>query len=138
MAKARKGVSAWLVEWQWAGKHARFEGPRYLVLDRRYGARSVAKIVEILYAYFSYDLSEQVDLAAGRWKKPYRAMVMDFERIHCGHNPYLYAKRVRNLRVDQGEDGTERLAYKDIEVPERIREWIRHERARNAGQLGDQ
>ncbi len=76
--------------------------------------------MERLYAQSEYSLGEQVSLAAGRMKLPYRATIEDFERIHCGHDPYLFGRRVRDLRAEV-EDGEEILRWDELEVKQ---EWI--------------
>jgi hypothetical protein len=115
------GIRAWLIEWDWDGDHARHDGPRYIVVNWRRSAKYVADLMERLYAQSEYSLDEQVALAAGRWENPYRARIEDFERIHCGHNPFLFARPVRNLSAEQDGNGEEVLRWEDLPIKQ---EWL--------------
>lgn len=38
-------------------------------------------------------------------------------RIYCGHNPYLFARKVDKLKVKVGENGKEIITWKEISKP---------------------
>jgi hypothetical protein len=134
----KRGIRAWVIEWQWAGEHARHEGPRWMLLHWRISARTVADLMEKLYAQSEYALSEQVGLLSGKWASPYRAEIHAFDRITCGHNPYLFACPAMDVRVQTSADGDEMLAYEPLPIkPEWVAsaERIRAENA-SAGEHG--
>jgi hypothetical protein len=49
-----------------------------------------------------YSPEEKLRCANSSTNNPYRADLHRFERICCGHNPWLYARRVSNLATDEG------------------------------------
>lgn len=77
--------------------------------------------MERLYAQSEYAVSEQVALVSGRWSSPYRAEIHDFERITCGHNPYLFACPAKDVRAEATDDGGETLAYTPLPIKP---EWV--------------
>ena len=134
---SRKGIRAWLVSWEWDGEHARYEGEqRYLIIGPRRSAKYVADVMERLYAQSQYTLGEQASLAAGRWKNPYPATIGHWERITCGHNPFLFGRPVKDLRVEAGEDGVERLVWEDLPIKQEWRDFVARVAAENRGEVG--
>lgn len=104
------GISAWLITWEHMGDHAKPLDRVAAVLNPRVSAHRVLEIVELLYANASYDPSERIAMAKDRKNIPYPAR---FGVLHsvpwqgeilCGHNPWLEARLVKNLRAQS--DGT--------------------------------
>jgi hypothetical protein len=95
--KPLKLKSAWVVSW--AGSHTR-NRPPLAVLDYRLSHSTVRGIVELLYAVQSYTSEEQLRLVKSPKDKPYPASVSPFQRITCGHNPFLFARLVTNLHME--------------------------------------
>ena len=95
--------SCWLITW--VGTNT----PKTIaaILSARRGERDVATFVERLYAATRHDLSDQ--MAQARYKKPHVPYPARIERgrINCGHNPWLYARQVRNMTVEINDDGEE-------------------------------
>lgn len=88
------------------------------ILNPRTGSGRVAEIVELLYANATYSLDERLDVVRSRGNNPYR---VEWARINgvrwtgemiCGHNPYLEAYLVDELRVEVNGEGQERLRWK--------------------------
>jgi hypothetical protein len=38
--------------------------------------------------------------------------------VYCGHNPYLFARRVDNLKVEFSKAGKEKLTWTEREKPQ--------------------
>jgi hypothetical protein len=128
---AKRGIKAWVVQWEWATEVARVEKPLIAVLPGRTNHKWVAKFVELVYAGAMYEPDELVAWTANPRANPYRAQ---FPRrlpspdghgnvtwpvaVVCGHNPYVAAKLVENLRAVPAEDGTSTLQWDRIEPPE--------------------
>lgn len=119
----RRRRSAWLVTWDWAGDHARPDGNQVLaVLSPRLGERRVKELVEALCATHEYD---SVDMFAALDENPYPARYDSIdtsfgrteyrERITCGHNPWLLARKVVNLRLG---DAPDTLAWDEVPTPQ--------------------
>src|SRR5205807_994981 len=73
------------------------------ILNYRLSGRAVRPIVEALYATFYYSNSDKLFAAKSPSQSPYPAELNNFERIHCGHNPFLYARRVSQVRMEEGK-----------------------------------
>ena len=105
-------MKAWLITWCWAGDHAAVEDPVVTVLRARTGAEDVRKYVEQRYIEECASLHEK--LAYARYNQPqeppYPAR-LEQRRIHCGHNPWLYARVVDDLRVVEDVNGNDVLNW---------------------------
>lgn len=116
VSSRRRGRKAWLVTWDWAGDHAAVPEREVIaaILRPRTGPDTVKRIVELLYMARQYDPTDKLDAlthnpypvrfgtarleetladgtvrtASGRWAG----------EMFCGHNPFLHARLVENLR----------------------------------------
>ena len=106
-------MRAWLIKWCWQGDYAAVEDPIVAVLSARRSPEQVRKLVEQQYIEKTASLAEK--LAYARYNQPqcppYPAQVED-GRIHCGHNPWMEAALVDDLKVIAGADGDEVLQWK--------------------------
>jgi hypothetical protein len=114
---------AWLITWEWIGDHAKKENKIVSILNYRVSPRNVRDYVERLYVDSEYSFTERVEYAKSRKNNPYPA---EFDRIngvpwegriHCGHNPFLFARFVTNLRVELNADQREHLRWEEIPRP---------------------
>ena len=71
-----------------------------MILNPRKSEKGVAEIVECLYAAHAYSPAEMLRIAKSKRANPYPAKIEHYGRIHCGHNPFLYARLVSDLRVE--------------------------------------
>ena len=130
--RKRRGIKAWVVRWEWASEHAAVEKPLIAVLPPRTPHHQVAKFIEWVYAGASYEPSELIEWTAHPEKNPYRAQyprtlpppdgyggrpIWPIEVV-CGHNPYISARYVQNLRVTTDAEGNESLEWDPIPLPE--------------------
>jgi hypothetical protein len=124
--KTRKntGISAWLVTWEHTGEHAKPHPDTVAaILSPRLSARRVLETVELLYANESYDPSERIAIAKTRRENPYPARFGVFHgvpwqgEITCGHNPWLEAHLVTNLRAETDAAGREEFAWDERPKP---------------------
>src|SRR5216117_2726189 len=105
MARSKKGITAWIITWKWAGRHARVKEPFVLALDCRLSGKRVREIVELMYIAFKYAPSEKVAIAGPKGYNPYPARFVTLNgvpcegQITCGHNPWLFARIVDDLKV---------------------------------------
>ena len=99
----KKGCVAWLVTWEWSGEHAMVDNKVAAILNWRWSAKKVAEYVEFIYAHNLYSNSEKIGLATGKLNNPYPVQrdtlkgVLWEGRMTCGHNPWLFARKVDNL-----------------------------------------
>jgi hypothetical protein len=124
-AKPLRGLAAWLVTWEHIGDHARPSERVAAVLGPRLSGRRVAEIVELLYANASYDPSERIALLKNGAPNPYPARFGSLRgaswegEICCGHNPWLQARLVDNLRVECDPSGAEQFVWDERRRPGR-------------------
>jgi hypothetical protein len=109
-------MNAWLVTWEWMGEHAKVDNPLVAILDRRLGYARVAEFVRLTWA--SAMLTPEELIAGARARRfPYEprrgargGIPIDFE-MDCGHNPFLFARLVRNIRIESDDDGARVLRW---------------------------
>jgi hypothetical protein len=120
--KSRK-MKAWLVTWEWIGDHAKRDEKVAAVFNPRFSGERVRELVEALYVAENSSLREKLTWAKDRTSNPYPA---EFERIngvrwegriHCGHNPNLYARLVDDLTVEVDKDGIDKATWKERSMP---------------------
>ena len=101
-------MKAWLlgIKWCSTGHHAAVDLPVVTILSARIGAKEVRRYVERRYIEETASLDEKLLYAKYKrpQKPPYRAL-LEQGTIHCGHNPWLEARLVDDLRVEEDADG---------------------------------
>ncbi len=108
-------MKAWLITWCWIGDHAAVDDPVVAILSARTGAEEVRRYVGRRYIEECASLREKLSYARYNHPQepPYQA---EYERvggvrhqgkIHCGHNPWLYARLVDDLRVEMDAAGND-------------------------------
>jgi hypothetical protein len=125
--------SAWLISWESDGEHARVKDDEKVaaVLNYRWTGRQVREFVEQLYASLKYSPSEKVRIARKALDNPYPAQFGTVDgvpwdaEVLCGHNPWLRARRVTNLRLAIVEDGVHCLQWDELPRPEDTLEALR-------------
>ena len=95
--KQLKLKTAWVVTWVGSNTHKLTPVAN---LDHRKNARTVAAAVELLYAAEYYNGQEMLRYAKSPKDTPYRAKISVSQRVTCGHNPLLLARKVTNLKVE--------------------------------------
>ena len=100
-------ISAWLVTWEGVGGHVKIEEQVAAILNPRRSVDRVKDIVELLYVNASHSYVERINYAKSRKNNPYPAEfgvshngVPWTGEVTCGHNPFLEARLVDNLRVE--------------------------------------
>lgn len=126
--KRRKGITAWLVRWEHVGEHARPPRKFVAAFSSRWSSERVKEQVELLYAQLTFSISDQLLFAKSKSFNPYPCRLtcpqgIPFSNyLACGHNPFLYARLVDNLRME-GEYGDEgSLRWDDRPLPENVAE----------------
>jgi hypothetical protein len=118
MSKKGSGRKAWLVTWDWAGDHAAVPEQEVVaaILRPQTSPKTVKELMERLYAAHEFSAADKLSALT---YNPYpahfgsltvnerlpsgatRPLTAPFVgQIYCGHNPFLYARLVDNLRVD--------------------------------------
>ncbi len=108
MTTSKRGGSFWVVTWEGTDESIvkGSKGHVAAILSARKSEKYVAQFTEELYA-LSLDLEDQIEKS--RYLNPRIAYPTKIEgrRIHCGHNPHLSARRVKNMAVEVDENDIE-------------------------------
>ena len=119
-------MAVWLITWEPASRGVEIaEDDRVVaILNYRWKAENVRKIVEILHANAEASLSQRL-AHAHMLKKGiapvYHAVFNGWEgQIVCGVNPFMYGRLVDNPRVVD-ENDRERLIWDERPLPENVR-----------------
>lgn len=105
------------------GDHAEVEDQVAAILNYRTSPERVRRFVELLYASRFYSYSEKLLFAKDRKRNPYPAEFGAVNglpwqgQVTCGHNPWLFARLVENLRVEVDEQGEEQLVWGEVAKP---------------------
>jgi hypothetical protein len=111
--------TAWLITWEWIGAHAAVENKVAGVVNYRKSAEYVRNLVEQLFIAKTSSAVEMARYAKDSKANPYPAQFSRFNGvaweayIDCGHNPHLFARKVRNLRTVERGNKTE-LVWDEI------------------------
>ena len=115
-------MRAWLVTWEWAGDHAAEDEPVVAVLSARTSPEEVRRYVERCYIEKTASLPEKLSYA--RYNRPQKLPhPAEFERVRgvrfqgritCGHNPWLHARKVDDLRVEADANGNDVPKWTEI------------------------
>ncbi len=103
-------MKAWLITWDWTGDAAAVADVVVGILNSSWADKRVADIVEFLYSNTTANISELAHYAKKPSNNPYRAEICN-GRIHCGHNPFLYARIVSDLTIEIDSDGKELITW---------------------------
>ena len=98
-------VAAWLILWEWIGDHAAVESPIVDIVSARKGDKYIKDYLQRLHDVKCLSLEERA--ATARFRNPHAppyepklVFPVGYRgEYHCGHNPYLVARRVKNLVV---------------------------------------
>src|SRR5690349_15494398 len=102
-------ASAWLVTWESVGENKPSPpvgGGVLAVLNYRWSSNRVRDFVEQLYAALTGGPSDKIAFARNPKANPYRVIYGTVDRVpngdvmHCGYNPSVHARRVRNVRLE--------------------------------------
>jgi hypothetical protein len=105
-AREEVRVEGWIITWERVGHHPEWpdERPRTRLLSAEVDETRIAWLLRLLYTWESMTDEEQLLYLDKPEEAPYQP-VLEKGLVVCGHNPFLEARRVRNLRVEATPDG---------------------------------
>ena len=102
-----KKMNAWLITWEGTSQKITDENRIIGIIGSRRSESFVAELVEFIYLRNSSTAFEMAYVANRPKKKPYpveRVQIINGvphgERLICGHNPWIYARKVENLNIE--------------------------------------
>ncbi len=113
-------MKAWLITWEWGNDASAVADLVAAVLPPRWTSERVLEHVEWLYARATSNVTELAAYAKHPKSNPYRAKsgvringLVHGERITCGANPWLYARKVADLKIAKGAGGFEKISWRE-------------------------
>lgn len=127
-------MKAWLVTWEWTGPHAAVEDRIAAVFRPRINHDILAELLETIYKGHAASLREWCDYARSSKANPYRAeWDLASNVCRCGHNPFLVAQYVTDLRcVVDPDTGAEMITWLYPPRYERVGQSLEIREARGA------
>ena len=106
-------MRAWLVTWEWMSESGEVADRIATILPSQWSPDRVRDIVEQLYALSISNVEELAALARRPKNNPYpaRAESNHADMLVCGSHPWLYARKVSDLKVERTEAGFERVSW---------------------------
>jgi len=113
-------MKAWLITWEHIGEHAKPSKRIVALLSPRWSQDRVRDHVHVLYSMNGYSPAEKLNLLKKHAHIPHPAQFQETQgRINCGHNPWLYARLVDDLRVSTDPAAVEGLTWKERTLSKR-------------------
>ncbi len=117
-------MNAWLITWEGTNSSIADENRIVAILSSRKSVSKVADFVELLYLRSTSSAQEMACLANRPKKIPYKVAKVQLinniphgDRIICGHNPFLYARKVTNLQIKiDPKENIEILKWKEPSI----------------------
>jgi hypothetical protein len=125
---------AWLLTWEWAGKHVDMKDKFVAIISSRYNENTVKQTLEQYYVNGCLSLHEQFSYAKSKRNCPYKAKSITIEvseslqkisslppripfgeSIIIGGNPWLWGRIVYDLETWIDENDIEHLKWKERE-----------------------
>lgn len=124
MPRTQNKKSAWLITWEeTTSSSKRLEERVIAIFDSRTGSGTIKEFIERFYMA-DETLSDKVYYSSRRHKYPYRAQYDTapnggylYYSITCGHNPWISARIVKNLRLRVDSEGVEHISFDKIPPP---------------------
>lgn len=107
-------MNAWLLTWEWTSTEPTEKIAA--ILSSRRSDSAIADLMELLVLRSRYPAKEVAYYANRKREMVYKAQtplgingVPHGERIMCGHDPWLYGRKVRDLKVAVDESNDEEV-----------------------------
>lgn len=117
-------MKAWLITWEWSGQRAAKPDKVVLLLNPRTSSEVVKRIVESIYMKEEAHVEDMLSYATMKNPNPYPARFISVEvngsyaphqgLIECGHNPYLFARKVDNVEIVKDGEGGKKLKCQEV------------------------
>lgn len=126
----KRNQKAWLLTWEWSGDHAAVEDEIAGILRPRLSRDIISVIVESIYAFHQYSVSELAYYSRRPKENPYPSQ-WEGKHCYCGHNSSLHANYVHKLNIKKDPDsGLETVSWVMPTIYWRNRETLEKELVR--------
>ncbi len=92
-------MKAWIITWEWDGEHAAVADKVIGFLNPRWSANKILPIIEFIYNQSTSTISEMANYAKKPSNNTYKPIIDFNTRIRCGSNPYIFARKVEELKI---------------------------------------
>ena len=104
-------MNAWLITWEGTGKITD-DKKIVAILDPRKSRKTLAELVEFIYSRATFNVGEVISYTVQSKRSPYKVLgnmsvinnVQHGDRLICGNNPHLYARKVSELKIETDLD----------------------------------
>lgn len=118
--KKNKGITAWILTWESPNNYgSTCRCDVISVLDYRLGCEYVKKYAIQIYVDKMFYPTERIDAVKAKFELPFPVLSGDGGTLSIGHNPWIDARKIRNLRV-KTIDGKEFFEWDEIDRTEII------------------
>jgi hypothetical protein len=120
MTPIKQGAKFWIVTWEGENSFSKGSKPHVAaILSARKSPKYVIQLTEELYA-LSLSLEHQMERS--RYRNPIvgQTTTRDEGLFTCGDNPFLMARKVSNLTVEEDENGIERAKWDEPSKPKSV------------------
>ena len=110
----KRGIRAWLITWKRAGDHVEIRDPLAAILNPRWSGDRVASYMQFIHDRTALTVQEHLYFLNRPRARPYQPAHggPGSPYLQCGHNPFLEARLVSGLRLEQDvENETETLLW---------------------------
>lgn len=117
-------MKAWVITWEGTSQELKDQNRLVAILSSQKSDKYVGDLVEFIYLRATSSASDMLFLANRSAEVPYKAGrskvingVPHGDRIICGHNPWLYARKVSCVKVtkEPGNDNEE-ITWKETPI----------------------
>jgi hypothetical protein len=103
--------SAWLITWECGNDSAEVIDKVITIINHRKGKDFVLNLVEVLYSISNSNLKEIGICAKDKAHNPYKSKYDFNGNITCGANPFIMARKVKNIEITTNSQDKEVISW---------------------------
>ena len=96
MVKIKK---AWLITWEWGNDSKAVVDKVITIINHRRAKDFISNLIEVIYDINTSNLRELGSYAKDKAHKPYKSKSDFNEIITCGANPFIMARRIKDIEI---------------------------------------
>ena len=108
MVKIKTG---WLITWEWGNDAKAVVDKVITIINHRRGGDSISNLIEIIYDINTSNIAELGSYAKDKAYRPYKSKSHFNGTITCGSNPFIMARKVKNIEISVNNDQKEVIKW---------------------------